>query len=256
MLRKLMKQEILASSRTYLPILAAVGGMALMAIATFSVNQSTILSLLTYSVAMLIIGAAGGFTIYNLIVSLGTRVYGKPGYLLFSVPAKTWQILLSKLLINLMWLFATTLVCVGCLLIMFQAIANMAQINILEALGEAFGMIYGELSPWDYVRVGLAGLTYAVYQIAFFMFLFSLLNLIYKGEKKVLIGILLYFGLSQVAGMLQSAVFGGSLLTMIENPEVENVLDMYWGTVLLDAALAVVFLGFTYHFMDKKMELQ
>lgn len=252
MLRKLMRQEILASFRTYLPILAAIVGMTVMVVVSFRINEYSLLGLFSLSISMLIIGAAGGFTVYNLVVSLGTRVYGKPGYLLFSVPAKTWEILLSKFLINLMWLILTAGVCLGSLVFMFEAVGSFSGFDFLAMLEE----ILGEIGAMDYVRAAAGGLVTTVYQISFFMFLFSLLNLIYKGEKKVLIGILLYFGLQQIVGVLQNAVFGGTMLSFLEDPQMGNLLGAYWGSILLYGVLALVFFGLTYHFMDKKMELQ
>lgn len=252
MLRKLMKHEILASFRTYVPILLAVVAMTGMAILGFQVDDSHLIGLFSLSITMLIMGAAGGFTIYNLIVSLGTRVYGKPGYLLFSVPAKTWEILLAKLLINLMWLLATAVVCAGSFLFMFQILGEIMDVNILETLVYAFETV----APIDWIQLGIGSLVSVIYQIAFFMFLFALLNLIYKGEKKVLMGILLYFGLNQITSVIQNAAFGGNLYSYLLDGGTVSMVTTFWGTIALNGALTLILLGLTYYMMDKKMELQ
>lgn len=252
MLRKLMKEEILASYRTYVPILLAIIGMTLMSVLGFRVEEGEVVGILSLSVTMLIMGAAGGFTLYNLVVSLGTRVYGKPGYLLFSVPAKTWEIMVSKLLVNLMWIVLTLMICAGSVIYSFSVFAEMGIADLTLMLEE----IFQGLGTWDFVRMGVITIISVIYQIVFFMFLFALLNLIYKGEKKVLIGILLFFGLNQVVGVLQNAVIGNYYLEVLENPESVDLMRIYWGNALLEVALALLFFFLSYHFMDKKMELQ
>lgn len=85
--------------------------------------------------------------------------------------------------------------------------------------------------------------------------MFALLNLIYKGERNILIGILLYFGLSflisSIVNMLSLSV-GGLLLGM---GNFGNI-GFYWYIILIYAILGAGMLALTYHFMNKKMELQ
>lgn len=99
------------------------------------------------------------------------------------------------------------------------------------------------------------GFVIIAYYISFFMFMFALLNLIYKGERNILIGILLYFGLSflisSIVNMLSLSV-GGLLLGM---GNFGNI-GFYWYIILIYAILGAGMLALTYHFMNKKMELQ
>lgn len=99
MLVKLMKHEFIASYRTYLPVYLALYASSILIFLSYRIEAEMVGSLLII-VLSLLEGAMVIFTIYNLVISLGSRVYGKPGYLLFSIPVKTEKIMLAKFIVN------------------------------------------------------------------------------------------------------------------------------------------------------------
>lgn len=200
MLGRLMKHEILSSYRKFLPIYAGVIILTLVTSFSFSLEN---LSAASTFVGLLftLVGITMLFTLYTIIINLGQRVFGKPGYLLFTTPATTIEIMVSKVLINLLWFLISILVS------LFAAslfILSAFRQNIFEILNEFVTILIN--NPYETFTVATAGVVYALYIVGMLFFLFALLNMIYKGEKKILIGILLYFAINQVAGDRKSVV--------------------------------------------------
>jgi hypothetical protein len=248
MLSKLIKHEFLASYRIYLPIYAAILVLAGFTALTFQADMQLMGAFLLMFCSM-VIGGVTIFTLYNLIISLGQRVYGKPGYLLFSIPAKTWEIMFAKALVNIIWIVCTSIVSVVSL-----GLATYLLLLEFDLLAELSAVIqqYLTLSPTDLAIILFSSLVEVIYQVAFFMFLFAILNLFYKGEKKVLIGIILYFVLSSAVGSITSLVAGSTVLTDLSNLSISDM----WLTVAVNAVVAAVLFIVTHYMMDKKLELQ
>lgn len=246
MLGKLMKQEFIASYRLYLPVYGAL--YLLSVLIYFSVEvQSTYISTFLIFIFAILLGALGLFTFYTLVTSLGTRMYGKPGYLLFSVPASTSQIMLSKYIVNFLWILATGFVGITSLSIAFSMLGIQEEIGML--LAEVYNAL--DLTGLNIFMIIMYGVVLISYYIAFFMFLFALLNLIYKGERRILMGVLLYMGLnfvvSQIIGLLSLGVF-----SMISGAS----YNALWYVILIYFVFGAAMFTFSYVFMNKKMELK
>jgi len=201
---------------------------------------------------MLMMGAMGLFIVYNLILSLGIRVYGKPGYLLFSTPAKTWEIIVAKVLVNVVWIVSTVICCVISVMIMFVPLAGS---DVLVLLVDTIGPFLQE-EPGILWTMGAFGLISVLSQIGFFLFLFALLNLIYKGEKKVLVGIFLYIGLNTLISAVSNTFSGIDPESIMNIDSIADGLGFTWITMGMDAAIAGLMYFFAYRIMDRKMELQ
>lgn len=247
MLIKLIKHEIIASYRTYVPIYVALYGLALMMFVTYQANTDTLFGLLL-AVFMLLIGAMSIFIIYNLVISLGSRVYGKPGYLLFSVPAKTWEIMLSKFIVNYMWVIISIFVTSSSFYLAFGLLGIWDEFaSAFQYFWTLIGFTSNEL--WGMVFYAI---TYVAYLIFFFMFLFTLLNVIYKGEKKIFFGVLLYLGMNFVTNMINQSVLNSFDVTTLS----EGAMNLMFFMTFYYLVLALIFAGLNYYFMNKKLELQ
>lgn len=192
MLRKLIKHEFIASYRRYVPFYIALLALAVLNPLTSLTDDAFYINAILLSGAVIIVSVMSLFTIYNMIISLGRRVYGKPGYLLFTLPVKTIDIMLSKILVNLFWIICTVIISIITFAVTFYffdgsflTVFRMITLMFIE-------------NPMDGLILILALFIYALYSIAILMFLFSFLNLIYKGERKILMGLLIYFGMSIV----------------------------------------------------------
>ncbi len=249
MLIKLMKHEVIASYRTYMPIYLSLYIVSILTTFSYQVNSYYITPFLIGILALLI-GAMGIFTIYNLVISLGTRVYGKPGYLLFSVPVKTSQIMLSKFVVNFLWILLSIFVSITSLQLALGLLGILPDIaSILTGLWLSLSF-----TATDVLSLILFIIAYFSYFILFFMFLFALLNLIYKGEKKFLVGIILYFVVSSAIGTITRSllVYVLRATSWINSSESNAFLLLAIVYLVFSALFAVV----TYKIIDKKLELQ
>jgi hypothetical protein len=247
MLRKLIKHEFFASYRRYLPFYITLLILALLNPLTNYSDDTFYLNAILLSGAVIIVSVMTLFTIYNMIISLGKRVYGKPGYLLFTLPVTTTDIMLSKIIVNFFWIICTVIVSIITFSVTFyffdgsfSSVFQMITLFFIENPMEGFVSI-------------LSLIIYALYSIATLMFLFSFLNLIYKGERKILMGILIYFGMSIVIDTVYQILV----------PHQEITTDLLSSTTYIDwtfigvyGCITLVLYISTYYMMDRSLELQ
>ena len=250
MLKKLMKHEFLASYRFHVTLYISILIMALISSLSFQYDQ-LVFGGLVFGLMALMIGAMGVFTLYNIVISMYQRVFGKPGYLLFSIPASTVQIMASKVLVNIIWLSCTGLVTLSSLFLFVRIAAPMGFIE--EITREILEFV--QFTPYDIFVLVVYGIVLVIYQIGFFQFLFALLNHIYKGEKKLMMGILLYFGVNYAITFVITLLTGTfSTQILLENPVF--TFDSLWVSIGIYFAVASGLYYASYVFIEKKLELQ
>ena len=146
MLRKLMKYEFKATARWFFPLYIAIVLFALISrtlISTQSVENDiiknlrgilTTISILAY--ALLFVG-----TMVISLVVVVQRFYksllGDEGYLMFTLPVKTWQHTTSKLLIAMLWNVLSALIGF-CSIILFIPSGEMSK--MINELSEIMGV--------------------------------------------------------------------------------------------------------------------
>lgn len=116
MLGKLMKYEIKATARMFLPLFAAL--LILAVVNRFLLGSgseiSTIISMAIYVFIMI------GMFVMTLIVTL-QRFYrnllSEEGYLMFTLPVRPWQHIISKMLIAMMWVITSSFVAVSSIIL-------------------------------------------------------------------------------------------------------------------------------------------
>ncbi|MFH0766843.1 MAG: hypothetical protein ABH890_06720 [Bacillota bacterium] len=248
MLLKLIKHEFISSYRKYIPIYAVVLGVSLLTPLTYRIDHFSLIGIVSSALA-LIIGAMGIFTIYNLILSLGQRVYGNPGYLLFSLPVKTTDIIISKTIVNVIWVICTGLVALVAFSVFLSLITGASLFSVFD---QTIGALFSNHPLLGIIYIAF-GFVYIIYTIGFLMFIFALLNLIYKGEHKIVTGIILYFVLSNIIGLISIGVIGSFFgLTDILFINSQDILWMIGLYIIITAGLFYA----TYYMMDKKLDLQ
>lgn len=106
MLRKLLKYEIKASGRKFLPLFGAILAFSLV----FNVNLQFIKNELFTNITALVLAALfialGVITIITIIDRFKNNLLSDEGYLMFTLPVSTEKLILSKLLNSIFWLIA------------------------------------------------------------------------------------------------------------------------------------------------------
>ncbi|BCJ95313.1 hypothetical protein acsn021_28820 [Anaerocolumna cellulosilytica] len=129
MLGKLLKHELNATTRIFLPIYAILLLISLMNRFTFhlKIYQGTLpiissLFLFMYVITIILVLAA---TVILTIIRFYKNLLTDEGYLMFTLPAKTHQLINSKLLVHLFWTLMSVLIVIASLFLVFVTPENM-----------------------------------------------------------------------------------------------------------------------------------
>lgn len=115
MLRKLMKYEWLSTSRMMFPFYILILSVSIINGAYFRIDQTDsvfhdIITTILQGVYTIIIVASFLFVIYGTLHRFYQNIYGKEGYLYHTLPVKSWENIVSKLCISVVWLIGTVIV--------------------------------------------------------------------------------------------------------------------------------------------------
>lgn len=126
MLAKLIKYEIKDTARLFLPFYAALLIFAVINTVFLHIGQGlprlgaawSISFFLTMTVYMLLFATIIALTFIVVILRFYRNLLGNEGYLMFTLPATTWQHILSKLTVGFLWTICSGIVA-GCSLMIF-----------------------------------------------------------------------------------------------------------------------------------------
>lgn len=103
MLGKLLKYELKATSRTFIPLYVALILVAMIN-NIFTINDIQLgISVIMIMIMFGLFVALGVLTLVVLIQRFNKNLLGDEGYLMFTLPVKPYQLILSKLLITVFW---------------------------------------------------------------------------------------------------------------------------------------------------------
>lgn len=261
MLGKLMKYEIKATARWFLPLYAAILLMAAINRLLFTDpltmegpglsfrEMMTGLSMFTY--VILIFGVMIA-TFVVCIIRFYKSLLGDEGYLMFTLPVKTWQHILNKLLIAMLWSLLSVLVAVLSICI----IVPMAELAEIRKAFAEFGRVFG---TGGYVIIPLLTVISLVLGILKIYLAIALGHLFNK--HKLLASFGMYIGIntvSQFALMLIMPIFVNSMLNF--NGEIEFLAKPINQSLLLTTVISAVLAAGCYVLTDvllkKKLNLE
>lgn len=151
MLGKLLKYEIKATGRIFLPFILSIFVFALITrfISAFGPQKwgaPSIISMAIYVVIMV------GMFVMTFIVTI-QRFYknllSDEGYLMFTLPTKSWQHILSKLLVSMMWMVISVLVALISILI--TAFDQRAVSQVIQESSTFFNQVFAQLGASAYL---------------------------------------------------------------------------------------------------------
>ncbi len=146
MLGKLMKYELKDTSRWLLPGYAALLVMAIINRIFMAVNGQSTFLILSKGITMTLYGcgvvAVGVLTMVVVVYRFYKNLMTDQGYLMFTLPVPTWQHIMSKLLVGMLWMVASAVVII--ISVMILAFTGNDFVEIGNILGE-LGSVIGEL---------------------------------------------------------------------------------------------------------------
>ena len=159
MLIKLTKHELIATYRSYLTIF--VGALALSVLMGLS-SAIDVEEMLSFVFVLAFLGFFIGAIVVLIIQNIKmytSDLYSARGYLTLTLPAPTWMLLLSKIIVMLIWYILTSIVFITSFIIffyIFQAIMDL-DLSLYEMIKYVFE--YLKLSPYVYVLIILSSIT-------------------------------------------------------------------------------------------------
>jgi len=131
MLGRLIKHEFKASAHSVLNIYLAAAITIVIMLLSYAVNVRWISALST--VALLIISVlAVVITIIAVIAGFYKTLYGSQGYLSFTLPVKSGQLLGAKALVSFVWILLSYIICIGIFIGVYLYVSEKVGENTVE----------------------------------------------------------------------------------------------------------------------------
>lgn len=268
MFTKLLKHEFKSVGKTlgilsFAALIAGgIGGLLMQVMLNnIQIESGAMLSILSI---LLTIGIYFGLLAYTVgsVIVLYYRFYKNKftdeGYLTFTLPVNTHQILLSTMLNNLIWTTITSLVLFASIGLILLPIFLMDEVkSVISEFPYAFELMIEEMngmlpSLWEYVIMCLSGLVYSS-----ILPLFSItVGSIVAKKHKVLVAIGIGYGISMAVSVLSSFL---TIAEMTVNSKLYTDFTNVSASSLLPSLLMLL-LGIggyflMHHLIDKKMNL-
>lgn len=174
MLGKLLKYETKATVRLFAPLYAALLLFALVNrfLNPFKIIETTsnsvnitassiqqILSMLSIFLYFALIVAVIAMTFIIMLQRFYKNLLGDEGYLMFTLPVKPWQHILSKLLVSMLWVITSFIVIVGSVLLVMNVD------NLFGELGELFNLARDFIGVSGLILIPITALVASAYSI-------------------------------------------------------------------------------------------
>ena len=163
MLRKLMKYEIKATGRTFLLmfsailVLSVINRLLMSDSMSYITNSDNFVMPLIFGFMMFLYVIAIVGTILAVMILMVMRFYknllGDEGYLSFSLPVKTWQHLVSKMLVGSMWLVSGIITTLISVFIMLSHPDILSELWLM--LDNFFNKFLPDIAPYLDYRFGI-----------------------------------------------------------------------------------------------------
>ena len=214
---------------------------------------------------------------YGIMIFLGVNffktMYTDQGYLTNTLPVKPHQLLNSKILVAGFWYLLIEIgVIVSVVALIFAFGGGIASAVDGYSFGEAMAMLWDEMAMALQSEFGDYMIHFGVVMLIMLLIspfttmiiLFSALTIGQLSKKhKALMGILTYFGLCMVTGIIASAVqmiYSIRLsINTFQNPEAISEMDMlgiYDYTLVINVVMAAVLYYVSHRILTQKLNLE
>ncbi len=220
MLSKLLKYEMKATARIFLPLFAVVLLSATMnrLITIFAPKGWEVPAVISMVLYVTILVGMFVVTAVMMIQRFYKNLLSEEGYLMFTLPVKPWMHIISKLLLAMMWALVSIAVAIGSVVII--ASAQIFKPEVVSQIGQVVSQIYAYEGAWlftaEFVLLVLVGGIAKILMVYASIAVGHLVN-----NHKILASLGAYIGLSTISQILFT--FMGLL------PGMAGIKDRYTG---------------------------
>jgi len=269
MLGKLIKYELKATSRWFLPLYLTILIVSLLNVLFFNVpgagEKSFSISSLAMGISMLVyVTLIVGMVLMTLIV-LVQRFYknllGDEGYLMFTLPVQSWSHIISKLAVSMLWIIISGIIAV-CSVFIISA-KSISAADISRGLSMVIGQLQQYFGTYSFIVVlqatllGLLALASTILAIYAAIALGHLFN-----KYKVLASFGMYIALktvSQILMTLFSAVFfnGHTFRPVYGNmPDIAQFNSFLLFSIIYSGLITAGYFILTNYLLKRKLNLE
>lgn len=274
MLGKLIKHETRATSRIFIPLYGALLMLTIFTKLVMAIGAPDFFSEMATSskVAEIILGIS--FTLYFILIvgiSVMTLVmiiqrfyknlFTDEGYLMFSLPVKTWELVLSKLLVGMIWSAVCTIMIV--LTFFIFSLGYFSMMELSQSIRSAYSMFYLQtgmelnLFIFELIIFTLAETVASILMIYVSVAIGQLFN-----QHRIIAAFGAYIVITiaiQIIVSIFMAVFAvGNLENTILNGS-DAITAVHWllnGTTMLNVVMGIGFYYGTLIIMKKRLNLE
>lgn len=262
MLGKLLKYEIKATARTFLPLYCALIVFAVINRLFIWINSS--LATLNIIRLLFVVGYViliVGILVLTLLVMI-QRFYKNfvkdEGYLMFTLPVRTWELILSRLAVSAMWFIVSTI------MIFISILTMCANIEVLRTIADGFRQFNQFLNE----IFGSAGLIYfemilmvLVTTVTSILMIFASISAGSLFKNKVLAAFGAYVVIYLIGQLIMSVLI---LVAGLVDPQIyQNLLNSrillqlgIWLIILFEIIFAAAYFIVSNYIFSKKLNLE
>lgn len=262
MLGKLIKHEFKATSRIFLPLYLVLACVTLLGklivtsgiIRQFEAIEAGLLLIYIFFIVALFIT-----TIIYLVIRFYKNLFTDEGYLMFTLPAKPWQLIISKLVSAFIWNMGSsilTLVSILFLIVDREIIQELSiSYRVVLNYFESMGLHVGYTTFWIIIAVIVVNL----YQILMIYTSIAIGQLM--GKHRILgafASYMIIYIIMQVISFVYMVILGFSNMnTMMDGESLMGIYRSLTGISLLISVITIiVFYLVTNYILNKKLNLE
>lgn len=151
MLSKLIKYEIKATGRIFLPLFLSILVFAGINkfIFAFDLQKGNVPSIITMSIYIVLMAGLFVMTFTMIIQRFNKNLLSDEGYLMHTLPVKAWGHIISKLLVSMLWIVTSSITALISILVITYQKGSISE--ILKGLATAHNRIIDQLGPSAYL---------------------------------------------------------------------------------------------------------
>lgn len=260
MLSKLLKYELKATARIFLPLYLvllsfAVINRLIISLSILEWQTPQVISMMIYVTIMI---AMFVITFVMMIQRFYKNLLSDEGYLMFTLPTRPWKHIVSKLLVAMMWIVTSGIVALTSIFIIA------AQRSMIADILDAFRQIQSEIAAFmtistvmflvEALLIGVASLASGVLIIYASLAIGQLFN-----QNKIIASVGAFIALSTITQILYAII--GSVVSISINVNTIEVAGpiihlAMWLIILLHGLLGAGYFLIANHILSKRLNLE
>lgn len=264
MLGKIIKYDIKATARYFIPLYLALGGITLvnkLSLEIFSRTNSSrlagaIMITLMFLYIMILIG--GVFLNYAILTThFFKNLTGDEGYLTFTLPVKTHTIINGKLITAFLWSLISSIITFLSVLILMSGHGILSE--IFGNMTEIMNRIYDYIPKENFITFSalmILSIIIGIFKSILMLYVSIALGQFF-GKYKILGCIISYFGLyflSQIVGFF--VTFSTGLFRNLDFDGFKILNTVTFVSLLVTIITTVIYYFLTVYIFDKKLNLE